>query len=124
MPASLSPEVQECIRNCLDCYRACREMAMNQCLETGGRHVEPEHFRLMINCADICQTAADFMLSSSTLHPRICAACAEVCAACAQSCEDVGDMDACVQVCRKCAASCERMSAMAQGKSGRAPAHA
>jgi hypothetical protein len=93
---------------------------MNHCLEAGGKHVEPTHFRLMINCAEICRTAADFMLSNSPLHARICAACAEVCDACAQSCEQVGDMDECVQVCRRCAESCRKMAggASAQGFAG------
>lgn len=83
---------------------------MNQCLETGGDHVAPEHFRLMINCADICRTAADFMLSSSRLHGQVCAACAEVCDACAVSCENLGDMERCVRACRECAQNCRAMA--------------
>lgn len=102
--------MRECIDRCLHCYRTCLGMAMNHCLETGGQHVEPTHFRLMMNCADICRTAADFMLSGSPLHARICAACADICEACAQSCEQVGDMDECVEACRDCAQSCRDMS--------------
>jgi hypothetical protein len=95
---------------------------MNHCLESGGKHVEPTHFRLMINCAEICRTAADFMLSNSNLHARICAACAEVCDACAQSCEQVGEMDECIQACRRCADSCRKMSGVssAHGHAGSA----
>ena len=26
---------------------------MNHCLKTGGKHVEPDHFRLMLNCAEM-----------------------------------------------------------------------
>jgi len=92
---------------------------MNRCLELGGKHVEPQHFRLMMNCAEICRTTADFMLSSSSMHARICAACAEVCEACAQSCEQVGNMQECVQACRRCATSCRQMAGMsAQGFAG------
>jgi hypothetical protein len=107
----MSQEMQQCIDECLNCHRVCLQEAMNHCLETGGKHVEPAHFRLMINCAEICQTSANFMLSSSELHKRVCAVCAEVCEACAQSCEQVGDMQACVEACRRCAESCRRMAA-------------
>src|SRR3954469_5353940 len=95
--------MQQCIDSCLQCYQTCRRESMNHCLEAGGKHIEPVHFRLMTNCAEICRTAADFMLSSSNLHARICAACAEVCDACAQSCEQVGEMEECVEACRRCA---------------------
>lgn len=102
--------IQSCITVCESCHRTCLQMAMNHCLEIGGKHVEPDHFRLMLNCAEICQTAANFMLSGSAIHQQICAACAEVCEACAKSCERVGDMDECVQICRRCAESCRRMA--------------
>ena len=89
---------------------------MNHCLEHGGKHVEPRHFRLMMNCAEICRTAADFMLSGSELHDKVCAVCADVCEACAQSCESIGGMDECVQACRLCAQSCREMAASQPGR--------
>jgi hypothetical protein len=106
-----NPDIQQCIDECLHCYRTCMQTAMNQCLETGGQHVEPSHFRLMVNCWEICRTAAEFMMSSSPLHVQTCAVCASVCDACAESCELVGGMDECVQACRRCAESCRQMAA-------------
>jgi hypothetical protein len=103
--------MNECIENCLDCHKTCLQMAMNHCLETGGKHVEPAHFRLMINCAEICQTSANFMLSGSDLHHLTCGVCAEVCGRCADDCARVGDMDECVRACRQCAESCAKMAA-------------
>ncbi len=103
-------EMSECIEHCTDCHRACLETAMNHCLEAGGKHVEPEHFRLMMNCAEICQTSANFMLSGSDLHHLTCGVCAEVCKRCADDCERVGDMEECVRACRQCAESCARMA--------------
>ena len=118
MAHPLDAEMADCVRDCLDCYATCRQTAMNHCLEEGGRHVEPEHFRLMMNCAEMCRTAADFMLSSSRFHARTCTVCAEVCDACAQSCEAIGTMEECVRACLKCAESCRRMAigGTAQGK--------
>src|SRR3954471_21416115 len=107
----LSKEMNECAKTCLDCYRTCLATAMNHCLEEGGKHVEPEHFRLMMACAEICRTSAHFMLIGTPHHRHTCRECAEICQECAESCERVGDMDECVQACRRCAESCRRMAA-------------
>jgi hypothetical protein len=95
--------MQQCIEECLNCHRMCLGEAMTHCLEAGGQHMEPEHFRLMLNCAEMCQTSANFMLSGSPLHKKTCGLCAEVCLACAQSCEKIEGMEECAQTCRRCA---------------------
>jgi hypothetical protein len=105
----MNAEMEECIRLCLNCHHVCYEAAMNQCLEAGGQHVQPEHFRLMLNCAEICQTSANFMLSGSDLHHLTCAVCAEVCRRCADDCERIGEMEECVEACRSCADACAEM---------------
>ena len=103
-------EMQQCIENCQECHAVCLSHAANHCLEAGGAHVEPSHFRLMMDCAQICQTSADFMLRGSAHHAHVCAECADVCEDCAKSCEAVGEMDDCVAACRKCAESCRAMA--------------
>jgi hypothetical protein len=107
----VSPEMQRCIDACLTCYRTCLGMASRHCLEAGGPHVEPEHFRLMLSCAEACRASAELMLIGSAVHRHQCGACAEICAACARSCEEVGDMDACVAACRACEEACRKMAA-------------
>jgi len=102
---------KQCIEFCLDCHRTCIDTAMAHCLEMGGDYVQPAHFRLMMNCADLCRTTADFLLSASEFSAQLCALCAEVCEACADSCRDIGDMDNCVLACDLCADSCAAMSA-------------
>ncbi|MDD5581455.1 MAG: four-helix bundle copper-binding protein [Methylobacter sp.] len=102
--------MQSCIDACNRCYQVCFQTAMNQCLEMGGQHVEAEHFRLMMNCAEICRTSVNFQLSNSRFQYRLCEVCAEVCEACAMDCERIGGMDECVQVCRECAQSCRDMA--------------
>jgi len=86
-------------------------MASNHCLEAGGDHVKPDHFRLMLACAETCQSAANMMLLGSQHHKAMCRVCADVCEACAQSCEQLADMRDCVDACRRCAESCRRMAA-------------
>jgi hypothetical protein len=107
---TMSGAMQACIEECLRCYRTCLGMASNHCLPAGGRHVEPEHFRLMMTCAEICRTSAHVMLIGAPEHKHVCRACAEICAACARSCEAVGDMPDCVAACRACAESCRAMA--------------
>ncbi len=108
-----SAQLQACIVDCLECYSLCRQEAMNHCLEVGGRHLAPAHFRLMDDCAQICRAAADFMLAGSTFRFEMCALCARICEACARSCEELGGMEACARACRGCAQSCRRMSSAA-----------
>jgi hypothetical protein len=108
-----SERMQECIDNCSNCHAACLETVI-YCLQKGGHHAEESHVRLLLDCAEICQTSANFMLRASDLHPRTCGVCAEVCERCAAECERLGDdaqMKACAQACRICADSCRRMSA-------------
>lgn len=107
----ISKEMQACIDECLSCYQTCIGMAMTHCLEAGGQHTEPAHFRLMMACGEICRTSAHFMLLNSPHHKHTCRECAEICEECAKDCERVGDMEDCVRQCRACAASCKKMAA-------------
>ena len=108
--AETHDNMQSCIDACSHCHETCLHTAMTHCLAVGGKHVEASHFRLMINCAEICQTSANFMLSGSAFHQKVCAVCAEICDACAKSCEQVGGMGDCVKACRECAESCRKMA--------------
>lgn len=64
--------MQACIDACSHCHQTCLHTAMIHCLVIGGKHVEANHFRLMINCAEICQASANFMLSGSDFHKKVC----------------------------------------------------
>ena len=113
--ADLPQAMQECIERCLDCHKACLETVM-YCLQQGGPHAEANHVRLMLDCAEICQTSANFMQRGSDLHHLTCSACAEVCQRCADDCARLADGDddnrmaACATMCRRCAESCRHMS--------------
>ena len=61
---TISDDMNRCIEICLSCYKMCLGTAMSRCLEMGGKHLEPAHFRLMMACAEICRTSAHFMLMS------------------------------------------------------------
>jgi hypothetical protein len=111
----LSPEMQQCIERCNACHDLCVTTAQH-CLQMGGKHSAPRHISLLLDCAQICHTSADFMLRNSPLHARVCGVCAEVCERCAQDCQRIDpndtQMQACAEVCRRCAESCYRMASM------------
>lgn len=112
MPHHMSDRMQECIDRCQTCQDTCLQ-AISHCLEKGGRHAAPEHVRMLMACAEICDTSARFMSFGSTHHPRTCEVCAEVCEACAVDCDRFQDdpvMQACADVCRRCAESCRQMA--------------
>jgi hypothetical protein len=104
--------MQQCIQNCLDCHRICLETVAH-CLQQGGKHADPAHIRLLLDCAEICQTSANFMIRGSNLHGRTCAVCAEICDKCADDCDQFGNdslMKSCAEACRRCAESCRQMA--------------
>lgn len=106
-----SAEMKNCIEACLACYQACLGTASDHCLGAGDEHTQPRHFRLMLACAEICRTAAHFMLLQSEHHKHVCGECAEICDECARDCERIGDMQECAEACRRCAESCRKMAA-------------
>ncbi len=113
-PASHGMMMSDCVAECEKANRACLE-TLRDCLERGGAHVAPAHVRLLLDCAEICQMTANFMLRGSAVHGIACGACAEVCERCAESCETFsGDskMAACAETCRTCAKSCREMAKM------------
>lgn len=112
-PGHVGIAMQQAVTEALTCHRICEE-TITHCLRTGGRHAEPDHIRLMMDCADICRTVADFMTRGSPFSAGLCALCADVCEACAINCESFGsdsEMQACAQACRRCAQSCRAMAA-------------
>lgn len=110
--------LQKCIQVCWECRNECQVVLFNHCLEMGGKHVEAEHVKSMMDCIQICQVAADAMVRQSSLHADICTACARICDACADSCESLPgeEMRHCADICRKCADSCRESSAHLHSK--------
>ncbi len=109
----LDDAMEKCIDLCQDCYALCTK-TVGHCLQLGGRHAAPDHIRVFLDCAQLCETTAQFLLRGSSLHERMCGLCAEACRQCADSCVQVAGDDQlvkqCLEMCRNCAGSCERMS--------------
>jgi len=106
-----SEGLQQCIDACTECGQVCTE-TVAYCLEQGGEHASRDHVRLLLDCAEICQTSANYMSRRSDLHAETCAVCADVCERCASQCESFDDeqMRHCAEVCQRCAESCRQMA--------------
>jgi Domain of Unknown Function (DUF326) len=90
-------------------YRICLE-TITYCLFKGGGYAAEKQIRRLQDCAEICKTAANFMIRNSYIRPTICNACADICLRCAEECEMlINDkfMVACADACRRCARFCE-----------------
>ena len=107
----MAAEMRACIDLCQKCRAICLSM-VDQCLKMGGAHAAPGHIRVLLDCAEICGTAADFMARGSGHHAHICRECAEICEECALSCKGLAGMESCIEVCLACAKSCREMAAM------------
>jgi hypothetical protein len=110
----MAANMDECIRNCTECHIICLK-TVTHCLGVGGKHADQEHIRMLLDCAQICATSADFMTRGSPLHRLTCGVCAEICQKCADDCDRMAKGDQqmlqCVEMCRRCAASCRDMAA-------------
>ena len=119
MTHEMSRHMHECIQLCWQCRDTCQDMLYNYNLNYNldrGKHIDADNIRVITDCMEICQTAADFMRRNSPLHFSVCSVCAEVCDACAESCEKIGKGNVtikhCAEVCRRCANSCHQMGEM------------
>ncbi len=105
--------MDQCIQECLNCHRLCLQ-TIQHCLRMSGMHEDPVHIGLLIDCAEICQTSANFMINRSGFHSKTCGLCAEICLVCEEDCRAVGRDDevmrACADTCRRCAELCRTIS--------------
>lgn len=112
MQPGRSAEEAQCIEVCVNCHAQCLETAVVYCLQEGGEHARQSHMRLMLDCAAMCSSAADFGLRASPYFKSVCAVCAQICDDCAESCRALGEgMKACADTCQECAQACRRHSA-------------
>lgn len=115
MHHEMSKEMQVCIKSCLDSSDICKQTIVH-CLSMGGEHAEATHIQLLLDCAEICQTSANFMSRQSNRHSDICRICEGVCQSCAENCRTFDDesMERCADACERSAESCKAMAAMGQ----------
>ncbi len=104
-----------CIRECTSCHAVCLH-TMTVVLYFDHLATDNSLIRTLKDCAEICQTSADFMLRGSPLHGLTCDACARICDECGDACDQYPENEnlrACAESCRSCSASCHEMAVSA-----------
>ena len=103
--------LSDTIDACERAHRSCTESVIHG-MQQGGPSAEWELIQLLLDCADINETAADFMLRSSRLHHLTCQVAAEVSDKCASACEKLSKVDVrlkeCAEACRRAATACRK----------------
>jgi hypothetical protein len=107
---AFSRQVADCMEALGHCHATCLSTAAVHCLESGGEHVRPQHFRLMLDCAAACAFAADALARKSQFHNRICALAGDIATTCGRDCEALGGMEACAAACRETARLCAEVA--------------
>ncbi|MBI2236735.1 MAG: four-helix bundle copper-binding protein [Magnetospirillum sp.] len=101
----------DCADACVNAHRACTEAAIHG-IQQGGEVAEWELVQLLLDCADITETNANFMMRSSRLHHLTCQVAAEVADRCATACERHAASDIrlkeCAESCRRAATWCRK----------------
>jgi hypothetical protein len=108
----MSKEMQECVEACLACHNICEE-TMSYCLQQGGKHVDAQLMRTMMDCTDLTRICADMLMRRSPMSGEMCKLCAQACDLCAQACAAMPDdqqLMRCAESCRKCAEMCRAMA--------------
>jgi hypothetical protein len=105
-------EMWDCVTLCIETQKHCLD-TVRYCLDKGGKFAAAQRIRSLLDCASICQTAADDSRHGSILYIQSCAYCADLCERCAHDFRNLTDDEtirACVEVCMCCAAACRQMS--------------
>jgi hypothetical protein len=108
----LSADVRRCIEALSECYTSCTE-TLTYCLDVGNELADPEHLRLLIDCAEISQTGQNTLLRGSGLSQLLATVSIEACEKCAASCRalDASDdqLESCAETCLRCAGYCREL---------------
>jgi len=105
--------MRDCAELCRQCADACLEL-VGTCVAPGGSSTDSHHLNLLLDCVDVCGSAAASLRRGSPHHGMLCSACATVALLCAAECQKRGGderMVRCAQICARCAEKCQRMAA-------------
>lgn len=100
--------VQDCITSCEKCRAACIR-AITHSLEVGAEHARQEHIRLLLDCADVCQVSANFLLRGSPSAGYFCSIGGRLCDRYVREYKGLCGLEECVAACETAAALCHRM---------------
>ena len=96
------------IAACYACATVCDRCAI-ACFEDEDPQAMAHCIALVMDCAQMCRTAAGLMSRHSDFVDLVCEACADICSACAAECRRHT-----TRHCRQCAEACLRCANLCQ----------
>jgi hypothetical protein len=104
-----------CIAACYACATVCDRCAV-ACFEDDDPQTKARCIGLVMDCAQLCQSAAALLSRDSEFVDTVCAACADICSASAIECShhDVRYCRQCADACVRCANLCRDVARQAQ----------
>jgi hypothetical protein len=108
----LNDEMKAAIEACQACHDACMETTAKLRMRGPG---DEGQIGALLDCAELCRLAANFLARDSPLHAMACALCADACQRAARDCERVDDeaVRRTAEACRRTADRCRRLAAVA-----------
>jgi hypothetical protein len=104
--------MKTCIDALDEAHRAATESAIHG-MQHGGPLAGWELVQLLLDTADITETATDFLLRSSRQYVSLLRVTAEISDKCADSCEKLAAEDLrmkqCAEACRRAATQCRKL---------------
>jgi len=109
----MSPQqYQACMEACRNCATLCHQCATACLLEEDVKSMV-RCIQIDLECAALCNAAAEVMSLDGELSAQLCHLCEIACSNCAQECEDhpeMGHCRECAVACRRCAEVCAQMA--------------
>ncbi|WPC39463.1 four-helix bundle copper-binding protein [Clostridium sp. JS66] len=108
-----STQYQACIDACNKCAQLCQE-CFRMCLLEADVKAREHCIMDLVDCAEICSTAACAMSRRSFHVNELCSSCATICDECASECNKFPQEHCkmCADACRQCANECRKMDNM------------
>lgn len=101
-------ELARCVEDCLDCQDICLQ-TVRYCLSMSKNYP----IGVLLDCIEVCQINADFLLRGSRLLNNISDLCAMACKRSADFCgqfRNDAQMQMCAKACERCAKSCQEIA--------------
>jgi hypothetical protein len=109
MVISMAAELQ----HYADACRRCADMCIEATMHGVGLGADEAQLRPLMDCADLCNTCANFLRRMSRMSWRVGDICGEICEQCAAICERYPEdetMARCARACLDCADACQKMA--------------
>jgi hypothetical protein len=110
--ATRNPLARDCLDACAECGQRLRALAREGARAAKGSDAERARWRLLLDCAELCEATVNFLQGESVFLPQLTEACMHLCDECATELDTVrGDpaVAAAAAAARACSRACHAL---------------